>query len=86
MCQQYKIEASMTKHNTLFIGLDTHETYTEVAYIEDPRGEKLTHLSKIPSNKALLHNSRNNVNQNTLTRHYILFMKPVLVVIGFTVY
>ena len=35
MCQQYKTEASMTKHNILFIGLDTHKTFTEVAYIED---------------------------------------------------
>ena len=34
MCQQYKTEASMTKHNILFIGLDTHKTFTEVAYIE----------------------------------------------------
>ena len=40
MCQQYKTEASMTKHNILFIGLDTHKTFTEVAYIEDQRGAK----------------------------------------------
>ena len=52
MCQQYKTKASMIKHNILFIGLDTHKTFTEVAYIEDQRGAKSTHLGKILSNKA----------------------------------
>jgi transposase len=42
----------MSKHNILFIGLDTHKTFTEVAYIEDQRGAKSTHLGKILSNKA----------------------------------
>jgi hypothetical protein len=46
MCQQYKTEASMTKHNILFIGLDTHKVFTEVAYIEDQRGAKSIHLGK----------------------------------------
>ncbi len=35
MYQQYKKEPSMTKHNIFFIGLDTHKSFTEVAYIED---------------------------------------------------
>ena len=52
MYQQYKVEASMIKHNILFIGLDTHNTFTEVAYIEEQRCEKSTHLGKILSNKA----------------------------------
>ena len=30
----------MIKHNILFIGLETHKTFTEVAYIEDQRGTK----------------------------------------------
>jgi transposase len=42
----------MIKHNILFIGLDTHKIFTEVAYIEDRRGAKSTHLGKILSNKA----------------------------------
>jgi len=42
----------MTKHSILFIGLDTHKTFTEVAYIEDQRGAKPIHLEKIFSNKA----------------------------------
>jgi transposase len=52
MRQQYNTEASMTKHNILFIGLDTHKTFTEVAYIEEQRGVKPIHLGKIHSNKA----------------------------------
>ncbi|MFT6195346.1 MAG: hypothetical protein ACJASU_002262 [Cognaticolwellia sp.] len=44
MCQQYKTEASMIKHNILFIRLNTHKTFTEMAYIEDQRGAKPTHL------------------------------------------
>ena len=35
MCQQYKTEASMIEHSILFIGLDTHKSFTDVAYIED---------------------------------------------------
>ena len=42
----------MTKHNILFIGLDTHKTFTEVAYIEDQRGAKPVHLGRILSNKT----------------------------------
>lgn len=40
MCQQYKTEASMTKHNILFIGLDSHKSFIEVAYIEDEDDSK----------------------------------------------
>jgi len=42
----------MSKHNILFIGLDTHKSFTEVAYIEDERGVKPIHLGRILSNKA----------------------------------
>jgi transposase len=52
MCQHYQTEASMIKHSILFIGLDTHKTFTEVAYIEGQRGDKSTHIGKILSNKA----------------------------------
>lgn len=41
----------MFKHNILFIGLDTHKTFTEVAYIEDQRGAEAIHLGRILSNK-----------------------------------
>jgi len=42
----------MNKHSILFIGLDTHKTFTEVAYIEDVRGAKPQHLGRILSNKS----------------------------------
>ena len=86
MYQQYKIEASMIKHNILFIGLDTHKISTEVAYIEDQRGAKSIHLGKILSNKAAFKNSLDSCNQNILMQLYILSTKQALVAIGFTVY
>ena len=42
----------MNKNNILFIGLDTHKEFTEVAYCEDNRGAKPTHLGRISSAKA----------------------------------
>lgn len=56
MHQQYKIEANITKHNILFISLDTHKISTDVAYIEDQCSTKLIHLDKILSNKATFKN------------------------------
>jgi transposase len=41
----------MNKHNILFIGLDTHKEFNEVAYIEDQRGAQPIHLGRIPSTK-----------------------------------
>lgn len=41
----------MAKHNIVFIGLDTHKSFIEVAYIEDVRGVKPIHLGKNPSTK-----------------------------------
>ncbi len=38
----------MTKHNILFIGLDTHFDFIEVAYIEDPRGSEVLTLISSP--------------------------------------
>ncbi|MFT6905956.1 MAG: transposase [Oleiphilaceae bacterium] len=42
----------MNKHSILFIGLDTHKTFTEVAYIEGIRGAKPIYLGRILSNKT----------------------------------
>ena len=41
----------MSKHNIVFIGIDTHTSFIEVAYIEDVRGVKPIHLGKNPSTK-----------------------------------
>jgi transposase len=44
----------MSKHNILFIGLDTHKEFVEVAYIEDQRGAKPTHLGRQPTSKLAI--------------------------------
>ena len=44
----------MTKHNILFIGLDTHKEFTEVAYIEDQRGANPIHFGRISSAKQAI--------------------------------
>ncbi len=44
----------MNKHTILFIGLDTHKVFTEVAYIEDQRGAKGVHFGRITSTKAAI--------------------------------
>jgi len=42
----------MNKHSILFIGLDTHKEFNEVAYIEEHRGSQPVHLGRIPSSKV----------------------------------
>jgi transposase len=42
----------MNKHSILFIGLDTHKEFNEVAYIEEHRGAQPVHLGRIPSSKV----------------------------------
>ena len=44
----------MSKHNILFIGLDTHKVFVEVAYIEDQRGAKSVHLGRQPCSKIAI--------------------------------
>ena len=44
----------MTKHNILFIGLDTHKEFIEVAYIEDNRGAQPIHFGRISSAKVAI--------------------------------
>jgi hypothetical protein len=42
----------MTKHNILFIGLDTHKEFVEIAYIEDQRGAQPVHYGRVSSAKT----------------------------------
>ncbi|QQX82240.1 IS110 family transposase [Shewanella sp. KX20019] len=42
----------MNKHNILFIGLDTHKEFVEVAYIEDQRGAQAVHFGRVSSAKS----------------------------------
>jgi len=44
----------MHKHNIVFIGFDTHKTFTEVAHIEDFYGAKPVHHGKIKTTKAAI--------------------------------
>lgn len=44
----------MNKHNILFIGLDTHKEFVEVAYIEDQRGAKPVHLGRQRTSKVAI--------------------------------
>lgn len=44
----------MTKHNILFIGLDTHKEFIEVAYIEDNRGAQPIRFGRISSAKVAI--------------------------------
>ena len=76
----------MNKHSILFIGLDTHKTFTEVAYIEDVCGAKPQHLGRILSNKSAFKNALGNCNLSTRKQPCISFMKLVPVVIGYIDY
>ena len=44
----------MTKHNILFIGLDTHKKFVEVTFIEDNRGAQPIHFGRISSAKLAI--------------------------------
>jgi transposase len=44
----------MKNHNIIFIGLDTHKEFTEVAYCGDQRGSEVNHLGRVSSAKASL--------------------------------
>ncbi|WP_446724904.1 hypothetical protein [Moritella sp. 36] len=46
----------MSKHNIVFIGMDTHKSFIEVVYIEDVRGVKPIHLGKNPLTKQSVTN------------------------------
>jgi len=42
----------MNKHSILFIGLDTHKEFNEVAYIEEHRDAQPVHLGRVSSSKV----------------------------------
>ena len=47
-------EASMNNDTLIFIGLDTHKEFTEVAYVLDGRSETSHHHGKIQTTKPAL--------------------------------
>jgi transposase len=44
----------MNKHNILFIGLDTHKSFCEIAHIEDHYGAKPIHHGRIKTTKSAI--------------------------------
>jgi hypothetical protein len=84
VCQTTKKIGCHHKNNILFINLGTHEVFTEVAYIEDQRGAKSTHLGKVLSNKAAFKKLARQLQSKypDATLHF-LFTKQALVAIGF---
>jgi len=44
----------MSKHNILFLGLDTHKVHTQIAYTLDGRTALVEHFGKILSNKTAI--------------------------------
>lgn len=44
----------MYKHNILFIGLDTHKTFCEIAHIEDHYGAQPVHRGRIKTTKSAI--------------------------------
>ena len=42
----------MYKYNIIFIGLDTHKTFTQIAILKDHRGATPESLGKIKTNKS----------------------------------
>lgn len=44
----------MNKHSMIFIGLDTHKEFHQVAYWEEQRGALPVHFGRIPASKVAL--------------------------------
>ena len=42
----------MNKYIIVFLGLDTHKEFHEVAYCEEQRGSSAVHYGRIPSSKV----------------------------------
>lgn len=42
----------MNKHSIIFLALDTHKEFHEVAYCEEQRGISPVHYGRIPSSKV----------------------------------
>jgi len=48
------METRMSKHNIVFIGMDTHKSFIEVAYIENVRDVKPIKIGNNPDIKQLV--------------------------------
>ena len=75
----------MNKHSMIFIGLDTHKEFHEVAYCEEKRGATPVHYGRIPSSKVSVKKLIRQFELNIRAQQFMWFMKQDRVVIGFIV-
>lgn len=71
------------KHNIVFIGLDTHKDFHEVAYVEEQRGAEVIHQGRINGSKVAIHKWYVSLSLNIRTPPFTLPMKQAPVAIGF---
>ncbi len=66
----------MTLHNILFIGLNTHKEFVDVAYIEDNREAKPIHFGHISSAKTAIKKLIRQFESkySSATVHFVLWM------------
>lgn len=74
----------MINDNIVFIGLDTHKEFTEVAYCQDHRGDKPIHQGKIKTTKQAFEKLVRQFQSKYPKATCILSMRPVLADIGYT--
>ena len=61
----------MNKHSILFIGLDTHKEFNEVAYIEEHRGAQPVHLGRVSSSKVAVQKLVRQIESKSIKLDYI---------------
>ena len=57
----------MNKHSMIFIGLDTHKEFHEVAYCEEQRGASPVHYGRISSSKVSVKKLLRTIFQDDIT-------------------
>ncbi|GAA6186435.1 hypothetical protein [Aliiglaciecola sp. NS0011-25] len=75
----------MNKHSIIYLALDTHNEFNEVAYCEEQEGSYLFAKVVFHFLKSVSKSLSANLNLNTQVQHYMLSMKQERVAIGFIV-
>jgi len=76
----------MINSNIVFIGLDTHIEFTEVAYIKEKRNAKITHIGRVPAVNFRLRSSCASFSQSTFMQHFTSSTKQAHTGTGYTAY
>ena len=75
----------MNNDSIIFIGFDTHKSFIQIATLKDDRGAKPENYGRaLTAPRPPLISSLVNVSPSSQKPSYILFMKRVLVAIGYT--